>query len=88
LTRNTAPTDIQEHKESFDNMNPFEFGFILGGAYHFNEQLMLSIEGLRAITPFYDDGYYASINEGKEVKFYQTYAFFRLSYFLNPIGTS
>jgi hypothetical protein len=77
----TILDNVQETREGFDNINPFEFGFILGGTYHFSEKLSLNIEGVRAITPFYEDGYYASINEGVEVKFYQTYVFVRFAYF-------
>jgi len=73
--------DVQETREGFDNINRFEFGLILGGTYHFSENLSLNIEGVRAITPFYETGYYASINEGIEVKFYQTYVFVRFAYF-------
>jgi hypothetical protein len=73
--------DVQETREGFNNINPFEFGLLLGGSFHFSEKLSLNIEGVRAITPFYESGYYASINEGVEIKFYQTYVFVRFAYF-------
>ena len=74
--------DVKETREGFNNINSFEFGLVLGGTYHFSEKLSLNIEGIRAITPFYEAGYYASINEGVEVKFYQTYVFVRFAWFL------
>lgn len=64
--------DAQEVSEGFDNINPFEFGLLLGGGYQFNAHFEIRAEGVRSLTPFYENGYYASINNGKEVKFYQT----------------
>lgn len=73
--------DIVETSNAFDYINRFEFGLMLGGSFYFNPELKISLEGIRALTPYYSDGYYAELNEGKEVKFYQTYGILRLSYY-------
>lgn len=73
--------DIVEESNAFDDINRYETGIILGGSFHINKDMLISIEGIRSLTPYYKKGYYAELNEGKEVKFYQTYGMIRLSYF-------
>jgi hypothetical protein len=73
--------DVVQTSDAFEDVNRFEFGVILGGSYYINSQLRLSVEGIRALTPYYKAGYYASVNEGKEIRLYQTYGIIRISYF-------
>ncbi|MGC9330767.1 MAG: outer membrane beta-barrel protein [Bacteroidales bacterium] len=73
--------DVVETSNAFEEINPFETGIILGGSFYVNSNLLITVEGSRALTPYYRDQYYAELNQGKEIKLYQTYGMIRVSYF-------
>lgn len=72
--------DVEETSDAFESINSFEFGIVMGGNFYLNDRLVLTFEGIRALTPYYEKGYYSGINKGDEIKFYQTYGIIRLNY--------
>lgn len=74
--------DVIEVSDAYESVNRFEFGISAGGTFYINERWNISFEGIRALTPYYEKGYYEDLNNGKDVKFYQTYGILRFNYVL------